>query len=117
MNEETYGEVEQWGLRTRENFLKNLSRLKIHQTGGLHNSLTVRTVRLGDVIETTFAFKLKGKFVDMGTRKNQPAHSAKAKKSAKKWYTRTLFGRVHGLQGMVSARLVEQTLHSLRDDY
>jgi hypothetical protein len=85
----------------------------------LYNSLRSKVYQIaGESIGADLSFLLRGRFVDMGAGrlKIESTNSNRdilASRKPKKWYSRTFFGRLHALNGMVGANISEQAIKAV----
>lgn len=115
MNPEIPKLATEWTNNTVETLKSSISKLKIGDTGDLKASITGSTEISGETVTVRLRMKLKGRFVDMGAGRSQPANTKRTARKAKKFYSRTFYGRLSGLRGAVSFQYVQETRKILKN--
>lgn len=123
MNPETLDILTRWTERT--NFLLRRQRevLGISNDGPLSKSQKYRVRQLSNaMLESETEFLVRGRFVDMGAGRRSSkieTREGNAKKlkvrRPKKWYSKTFWGRLNDLQGVLGYRLMEDAINSVKN--
>ncbi|SFD00708.1 hypothetical protein SAMN05421780_11911 [Flexibacter flexilis DSM 6793] len=120
-----YALVQDWANRTARVLREQIKQKKVKHTDELLHSIAVEVAQKeAGVIEASFSFKLYGRFVDMGAGRrpviesaqtNREVWQAKSKgRKPKKWYSRPYYGRVHVLNAVVSSKVAEQAVNTVK---
>lgn len=123
MNPETLDILTRWTERT--NFLMRRQRevLGVNNDGPLSKSQKYRVRQLSNaVLESETEFLVRGRFVDMGAGRRsskietREGNAQKLKvRRPKKWYSKTFWGRLNDLQGVLGYRLMEDAINSVKN--
>ena len=116
--QEVQAYTELWAATTADIFRERMVDAKVGDTGALDASLAydVQTAGSG-LIAAQFGFLMRGRYVDMGAGRKRSATgeamraaSAGKKRKPKRWYSRTLHGRIYRLQEVVGLRVSEAAI-------
>ena len=122
-----YEEIQQlfsdWTKRT-ESALKKQVRLKKIEGNDLLNSVAANVAReQGFMLSAQVSFLTHGRFVDMGKgrpRNIQTQENArevmKGGRKPKKWYSRTIYGRIHLLSTLMAVKVAEVAVKNLAEE-
>jgi hypothetical protein len=125
MNPETLDILTRWTERT--NFLLRRQRevLGVNNDGPLSKSQKYKVRQLSDsMLESQTEFLVRGRFVDMGAGRRSTkietrdgnARLLKGKvRRPKKWYSKTFWGRLNDLQGVLGYKLMEDAINSVKN--
>jgi hypothetical protein len=114
--------VSDWTKRTETLLKSQIKKLNIGVTDELYESIKGKVIEKGmDMIQSDFSFLQEGRFVDMGVGRGRKIESQKGNgeiisginkgaRKPKKWYSKTFFGRLYALQGVMGANISEQAV-------
>lgn len=115
MNPEIPKLATEWTAKTVEALKTSIGKLNIGSTGDLKASISGTAEISGETVTVRLRMKLKGRFVDMGAGRSQPANTKRTARKAKKFYSKTFYGRLSGLRGAVSFQYVQETRRILKN--
>lgn len=115
MNPEVIQIAQKWSENTEKALKESLAKLKIGATGNLKTSIKSTLLTSGDTLTLKVSMQLKGRFVDGGAGKGQAMNTKKTRRKAKKFYSRTFYGRLSGLRGAISFQFVQETRRVLKE--
>lgn len=114
MNPEIPKLATEWTAKTVEALKTSINKLNIGSTGDLKSSIIGTASISGETVIIRLRMKLKGRFVDMGAGRSQPANTKRTARKAKKFYSKTFYGRLSGLRGAISFQFVQETRRVLK---
>ena len=125
MNLRTLHVLTDWFKRTELVLRREKTRLKVDDTNELDKSLAHKVhQRANDLLEGELEFLVRGRFSDMGagrasrkieTREGNRSLIEGKTRKPKKWYSRTFWGRLNDLQGILGYRLMESAIDAVKD--
>ncbi|AWW31827.1 hypothetical protein DN752_17755 [Echinicola strongylocentroti] len=124
MNLEVLNILTNWTKRTEMMLRIEKKRLKVDDTEKLDRSLDHQvSQKANDLLEAELEFLVRGRFVDMGAGRARKIESTETnaqllkikKRRPKKWYSRTFYGRINDLQGILGYTLMEAAINSVKE--
>jgi hypothetical protein len=115
MNPEIEQIAQKWSEDTEKALKESITKLKIGATGTLKTSIKSILLTSGDTITVKLSMQMKGRFVDGGAGRGQQMNTKKTRRKAKKFYSRTFYGRLSGLRGAISFQYAQETRRVLKE--
>lgn len=127
MNLETLQVLTDWFRRTEYVLDREIVRWKLQDTTELQRSLRQQVKqRSAEMLEGELEFLVRGRFQDMGagrgsrrsgfeTRDGNRELLSPSKRKPKRWYSRTFWGRINDLQGVLGYRMMESAIDSVKN--
>lgn len=115
MNPEIPKLATEWTAKTVEALKTSMTKLKVGSTGDLKASILGAVQINGETVTVRLRMKLKGRFVDGGAGRGQEMNTKRTARKAKKFYSKTFYGRLSGLRGAVSFQYAQETRKVLKN--
>ena len=123
MNSEIFRTLTRWTARTEMLLNLELDKKNIGESHQLRRSLKSRTfAKSNAVFEAQIDFLIRGRFVDMGVGRPRKIESRDTNaelipggRKPKKWYSRTFWGRLNDLQGVLGYRMMESAIQAIKE--
>jgi hypothetical protein len=119
--------VQKWTVRTDKVLRLARRKYRVNNTGALEKSADYSVKKESeDLLITEIEFLQRGRFVDMGvggrskkieSREGNAQLLRVKKRRPKKWYSKTYWGRINDLQGVLGFKLMESAIQYVKEPY
>lgn len=116
MIDEIHDIVADWNRRNVRILRYELAKQRIGDTQELARTLKDETFKKGNDVVTELSMLVRGRFRDMGVGKGTKLGrtATLSRRQPKKWYSKTFYGRLNDLQGVLGFEMMEQTMNTMR---